>query len=122
VTELSGLSIEERAGVVLARVSGELDIAEAGSTGDRISQAVPPSATALVVDFSELQFIDSSGVAMLFSLARQLDVRRQHLRVVAPAGGLVARVLEIVEFARAAPVDRHLDEALAQVGSGASPN
>jgi anti-sigma B factor antagonist len=116
VSELAGLSVEERAGMVLARLSGELDIAEAGSTGERITGAVPASAPAVVIDLSELGFIDSSGVAMLFSLARQFDVRRQELRVVAPSGGLVARVLDLVEFRRAAPVDQDLDAALTQLG------
>jgi hypothetical protein len=37
--------------------------------------------------------------------------------VVARGGGPVARVLEIVEFNRAAPVHETLDEALAQPSS-----
>ena len=58
---------------------------------------------------SELDFIDSSGVAMLFGLVRRLSSRRQELRVVAPKGKPVARVLEIVEFERAAPVCLDVD-------------
>ena len=46
---------------------------------------------------------------MLFRLARRLGGSRQELRVVAPAGSPVARVLEIVEFARAARVDEDLE-------------
>jgi hypothetical protein len=38
--------------------------------------------------------------------------------VVAPEGGPVTRVLEIVEFDRAAPVHETLDEALAAVDGG----
>ena len=52
--DLVGLEIEERGEVVVARVSGELDIAEASHTGERIGEAVPTSARGLVVDFSEL--------------------------------------------------------------------
>ena len=111
--ELVQLEIAEQGEVVVARVTGELDIAGAPGTGERIASAVPTSARGLVVDFSELDFIDSSGIAMLFNLARQLGSRRQELRVVAPGGGPVARVLEIVEFERAAPVHGTFDEALA---------
>jgi anti-anti-sigma factor len=68
-----------------------------------------------VVDFTKLEFIDSSGIAMLFNLVRRLGARRQELRVVARGGEPVSRVLEIVEFNRAAPVHETLDEALAQV-------
>jgi anti-sigma B factor antagonist len=113
VTELVELEIEQRGETVIARVSGELDIAGAPGLGDRIHDAVPTSARTLVIDFRELDFIDSSGIAMLFALSRKLGSRRQKMRVVAPAGRPVARVLEIVEFERAAPVYQSLDEALA---------
>jgi len=110
---LVGLEIEERGDVVVARVTGELDIAGSARTGERIADAVPTSALVLVVDLMELEFIDSSGVAMLFGLARRLGSRRQQLRVAAPPGGPVSRVLEIVEFERAAPVDPDVETAVA---------
>jgi anti-anti-sigma factor len=118
--DLVQLEIEERGDLVIASVSGELDLAGAPSTGQAIGEAVPTSARTLVVDFTGLEFIDSSGIAMLFNLARRLGARRQELRVVAAGGGPVARVLEIVEFNRAAPVLETLDEALAQKSPGAS--
>jgi anti-anti-sigma factor len=114
VTDLVDVAIEERDGVVVARVTGELDIAGAPRTGDEIADAVPTTARGLVIDFSGLDFIDSSGVAMLFAIARRLAGRRQQLRVVAPDGGPVTRVLDIVEFGKAAPVLAELDKALAE--------
>jgi anti-anti-sigma factor len=115
--ELVRLEIEERDGddVVVARLTGELDISGASSTGQRIAEAVPSSARGVVVDMSELEFIDSSGISMLFELARRVGSRRQELRVVAPAGTPVARVLDIVEFERAAPVHADLDSAVAEI-------
>jgi anti-sigma B factor antagonist len=110
--ELVELEIEERGDVVVARLSGELDIAGAPGMGDRIEEAVPTSARALVVDFTTLDFIDSSGIAMLFALTRKLGSRRQQVRVVARSGKPVSRVLQIVEFDQAAPVHETLDEAL----------
>ena len=52
MTELVELEIEERGEVVVARVTGELDIAGASALGERIDDAVPTSARILVVDFS----------------------------------------------------------------------
>ena len=115
MTDLAQVETSERDGVVIARVTGELDVAGAERTGQRISDAVPNSARGLVVDFSELDFIDSSGIAMLFSRARRLGSRRQELRVVARDGRPVARVLQIVEFDRAARVHETLEEALADL-------
>ena len=71
-----------------------------------------------MVDFTDLSFIDSSGIAMLFRLVRQLSARRQVLRVVVRPGGPVARVLEIVEFERAAAVDADVGVAVAAVEDG----
>jgi anti-anti-sigma factor len=113
--DLVGVQIEQRdeEEVVVARLTGELDISAAERTGKTIADAVPSSARGVVVDMSGLEFMDSSGVSMLFSLARQVGSHRQELRVVAPEGRPVARVLQIVEFDRAAPVHETLDEALA---------
>jgi anti-anti-sigma factor len=112
--ELVGVDIERRDGgdVVVARLTGEIDISVADETGRRISEEVPSSARALVLDMSGLGFLDSSGVSMLFALVRTIASRRQELHVVAPAGTPVARVLEIVEFERAAPVHEDLGAAL----------
>ena len=116
--ELIGVQIEQRDdAVVVARLTGELDISVAEKTGRQIAEAVPSSALGVVVDMGELEFMDSSGVSMLFSLARQVWSHRQQLRVVAPPGRPVSRVLEIVEFGRAAPVREDMDAAIAAIAT-----
>ena len=117
MNDLVELHIDVQGEIVIARVTGELDIAGAPSIGERLGEAVPTSARGLVVDFSGLEFLDSSGIAMLFGLARRLNSRRQELRVVARVGEPVFRVLEIVEFDRAAPIHDTVGEALAQLSS-----
>ena len=112
MSELGQLEVREEEDVVVARVGGELDLSNSAATGDAIEAAMPPSARALVVDLSQLTFLDSSGVAMLFRLVRRVGEHRQQLHVVAPEGQAVGRVLEIVEFDRAAPVHSGLDVAL----------
>ena len=114
---LIGVQIEERGDVVLAVLTGELDLAVAEQTGRKIGASVPSSARGLVVDMTELDFMDSSGVSMLFGLARQVGSHRQELRVVAPAGRPVSRVLQIVEFERAAPVHEDADSAVAAIAT-----
>jgi anti-anti-sigma factor len=68
-----------------------------------------------------LEFMDSSGVSMLFGLARQVGSHRQQLCVVAPADRPVSRVLQIVEFGRAAPVREDVDAAVAEVATPQAP-
>ena len=115
--DLISVDIEERDDVVVVRLAGELDISVAVPTGRRITEAVPTSARGLVVDMTGLEFMDSSGVSMLFALARQVGSHRQQLRVVAPPGKPVARVLEIVEFDRAAPVHTELEQAVEEIAT-----
>jgi anti-anti-sigma factor len=113
--DLVDVKVEQRGEVVVASLAGELDLASAPRAGEQIETAVPSSARGLVVDFSELDFIDSSGIAMLFTLARRLGGRRQQLRVVTVPGEPVSRVLDLVEFGRAAPLHADLDSALAEI-------
>jgi anti-sigma B factor antagonist len=113
--DLVKLEVDQRGAVVVARVSGELDVSGASGLGEELAAAVPTSADGLVVDCTDLGFIDSSGIAMLFGLARHLASRRQQLRVVAPAGEPVSRVLELVDFERAAPVHADVDGAVAEI-------
>ena len=115
--DLIGVEIEQHDDIVVARLSGELDISVAENAGRKIADAVPSSALGVVVDMSGLEFMDSSGVSMLFSLARQVGSHRQQLRVVAPPGRPVSRVLQIVEFDRAAPVDVDVDSAVAELAT-----
>jgi len=112
MNDLVGLEIEQRDAVVIARLTGELDISVAESTGRKIAEAVPSSARGVVVDMAGLEFMDSSGVSMLFGLARQVGSHRQQLVVVAPTGRPVSRVLQIVDFDRAAPVREDVDTAI----------
>jgi anti-anti-sigma factor len=113
--DLVNLEVDQRGAVVVASLSGELDVSGASRLGDELAEAVPTSADGLVVDCTDLEFIDSSGIAMLFGLARQLASHRQQLRVVAPTGEPVARVLDLVDFKRAAPIHADLDGALAGI-------
>ena len=117
MNDLIGVEIEQKDDVVVARLSGELDISVAEPTGRKIAESVSSSALGVVVDMSALEFMDSSGVSMLFNLARQVGSHRQQLRVVAPAGRPVSRVLEIVEFDRAAPVHADVDAAVAEIAT-----
>jgi anti-anti-sigma factor len=117
MADIVSLEVEQRGEVVVAHVRGELDVSGAPKMGQRLEEAVPTSALGLVLDFGELEFIDSSGIAMLFSLVRHFDSRRQQLRVVADEGEPVARVLELVEFERAATIHRDVDSAVAEISS-----
>lgn len=117
--ELAQIEIDETPRAVVARVTGEVDISNVGPTKRRLTDAVGSSAPGLVVDLSGTTYLDSSGVYLLFELARALEARGQQLCVVAPPTTPSTRVLLITGFDRIVPVTSTVDEAVAKVGAAA---
>ena len=62
---------------VVAAVSGEIDGSNAGEVQRAVAEHVPTTARSLVIDLSQTSYIDSTGVELLFELARRLSSRRQ---------------------------------------------
>jgi anti-sigma B factor antagonist len=105
--------------VVIARISGEIDLASADTIGGELAAAVPNRALGLVLDLSGTDYLDSSGVSLMFELAERLRRRQQQLRLVVPADAPLRRVLRIVNVNRIVPTDETTDEAVAQIrGTG----
>jgi anti-anti-sigma factor len=113
VSTTADVAVERRGTAVVAHLSGEVDMTNAGYVGDELRQSVPNDAAALVVDLSGTSYIDSAAIGLLFELARRLTRRRQALRLVVPDGSPLQRVLEITEIHTAAPIHQSVDSALA---------
>ena len=105
--------------VVVARLGGEVDLSNATEVGDELTAAVPNSALGLVLDLTATEYLDSSGVHLVFELAERLRRRQQQLRIVVPAGAPIRRVLRIVELDESVPVLASVEEALAQIRDAA---
>ena len=95
--------------VIVVALAGELDASNVASARGIVDELVTDGADEiLVVDLSALEFIDSSGIALLVSLA-QADGDGITLRVVPSAALAVSRVLqltgvdEMVQYAREHP-------------------
>jgi anti-anti-sigma factor len=72
----------------------------------------------LVVDLSDITYLDSSGVAILLRLAERLQTRRRQLHLVVPRGSPVRRVLVFTGLPRVIPVEARLEDVLAQCDAG----
>ncbi|MEA2366163.1 MAG: hypothetical protein QOE69_2552 [Thermoleophilaceae bacterium] len=110
------LTIDYHGRVAVVSLAREVDIVQAQALRGRLLGAVRNEDLALVVDLSEVTYLDSVGVSILFELAERLDERQLRLAVVLPEGGLVERVLRIVNLGSVAAVHRSLADALADVG------
>ena len=117
MTALEQLELEQRGAVVVARVSGEVDLSNADSVTDRLIEATPNSTTVLVLDLSGTRYLDSSGVRMLFELAQRLRNRGQGLQLVVPDDSHVKRVLLLTEVEQVVPISSSIDEAVGEQSS-----
>jgi anti-anti-sigma factor len=64
----------ETGGVITVRVAGEVDVSSEGRLRGRLDEALQRSPARLVIDASDLTFMDSSGLAALIGAARQVPV------------------------------------------------
>ena len=79
----------------VARLSGDIDLSNVDHLAKGLDAAVANHALGLVVDLSAVTYIDSTGVRLLFRLARRLRDRQQALHLVVPEGAKIRRILEL---------------------------
>jgi anti-anti-sigma factor len=109
---LEELDIQLVRDVVLASVRGEVDLSNVPSVRERLVGAVPNTASGMVLDLSGTDYLDSSGVGLIFELAERLGSRGQKLRLVVPDDSVIKRVLVLTQVEQVAPIFVSVDAAL----------
>jgi len=99
---------------------GELDIARVGEFRTALSDAAREGA-AVVVDLSQVSFIDSSGLGALVELHNRLRRSRRQLAVIAPEGSATAVLLDLAGLRGRLPTSETRGAALAALSSSANP-
>jgi anti-anti-sigma factor len=110
---LAALQISSVDGTPLARISGEVDASNARQFTSQLTDSVPNTAMGLVIDLTETEYLDSSGVKMLFAVADALNRRQQQLRLVAAPESFIADVLAAVNLGDWAESHASVSEAMA---------
>jgi anti-sigma B factor antagonist len=113
VSTAAEVSVELNGATVVARLTGEVDMANATYVHDELLRSVPNDAVALVIDLGPTRYLDSAAIALLFDIARRLGTRRQALRLVMPPDSPLERVLTLTEMGSVAPIHETLASALA---------
>ncbi len=84
---------------------GEIDIAAAPKLRADLDDAVASDDADLVVDCTDLTFIDSSGLSVLLAVVRELQASGRGLRVV-NASNAVVRVIQVAGVTETLRVDQ----------------
>jgi anti-anti-sigma factor len=106
-------SSDERA--VVARVSGEVDLSNAEHIAQVILDATPNHSVALVLDLSELDYLDSAGIQMIYQMRESLRARGQLLRMVIPSTSATGDALGLASVTRFIETVETVDEALGEL-------
>jgi anti-anti-sigma factor len=104
--------------VEVLEVTGEIDIASASRLMTGLNETVGDCDKPVVVDLSEVDFMDSTGLALLLNAHRRLARRDQGFAIVC-GGGPVRRVFEITDMVGTLNVHADRDAATtAAIGEG----
>jgi len=109
---LRSFGIELRQGCAVVVAAGEIDLTTAPALR-HVLDAASREATRVVLDFSLVTFIDSSGLAVLLDAYKHRRLGHQISLCLGSTGKIVRRVLEITHINTMLPTYDTLAEALA---------
>ncbi len=113
--EASAAQLED--GIRVVAVRGELDLSTAPDLEGPLEDAIEAGDASVIVDLSECEFIDSTGIALIVRAWQQLDRGAegggQGRVVICSYNDQVRRVLEITGLELSIPIHSTRDEALA---------
>ncbi len=100
---LAQIVSEQRAGRVTIHLRGEIDLSNADDLQTRIERLVG-NCPVVVVDLTEIHYIDSQGLRLLSRLATRLAADDATLALVAPPESVARDVLDITRMSDDIPV------------------
>jgi anti-sigma B factor antagonist len=109
--------VDERTHVIALR--GELDVSTVPALAEPLRQAIAIGKTAVVIDLSELTFLDSTGLMVLLNGLRRI-IRQGGRLVIACANPTVLRLFEITGTETTFAIVGSREAALTNVRDGGS--
>jgi anti-anti-sigma factor len=79
-------------------LSGEIDLANAAAVEDELRAAVSNQPATVSVDLTNLTYVDSAGIRILFTLASRLQALRIVLELIVPLDSPTRRLIEVSGF------------------------
>jgi anti-anti-sigma factor len=104
MTPLARCTFEHSDTECTVRIHGEIDTSNAASLEDEISSQVTNGLIGLVLDLTNVGYLDSAGIRMLFALDQRCRERQQRCTIAIADQHLVRRVLTIAGVDRTLPV------------------
>ena len=103
---------EQHQDVAVLSVHGEIDLGTAPALREVLLPVLEHQTGPVVVDLSEVAFMDSTGVHVLVDTLRRLEPQNRRLAIVCREGGQVHRLLALVGLLDALTVHRSRESAV----------
>ena len=100
MSQLAELRVELHDSLLHARLSGEVDMSNAEELREAIAAATPNDALGVILDLSEVIYLDSAGIHLIYRLRDSLATRAQGLRLAIPPDSLVNDTLRLAGIER----------------------
>ena len=112
--KLADIRFSDLERVVIARLTGEIDLSNAEAIEGAIAEVTPNHALALILDVSALDYLDSAGIHLIYKLREKLRARGQMLRLVIPADSPANDALRLAGVSRNIDTAESVEAALAE--------
>jgi anti-sigma B factor antagonist len=101
--------------VVIASIQGEIDMSNASELGEAIGRNLTNEELALVLDLTDCEYLDSTGIHLIYELHDRLRNRGQNIRVVIAPGAMIGEALRLADVPRAVGAAETVEAALASL-------
>jgi anti-anti-sigma factor len=118
---LADMQLSLHEGLLLVRLSGEIDSSNSAELRTAITEATPNDAHGVVLDLTSVDYLDSAGIHLLFRLRESLRARSQGLRVVVPPASMVTDALRLAGVKEVVELDDTVEQAIAQLRASVKP-
>lgn len=105
------LDVSERGGIAVLAIKGEIDVATAPPLRDKLLALVNDGSERVIVDLSNVDFLDSTGLGVLVSVMKRLRTTGGDLRLICTKTHLL-KVFEITGLTSVFEIFDTLDAAI----------
>jgi anti-sigma B factor antagonist len=119
--KLADVQFSDHERVVVARLTGEIDLSNADSIERAIAEATPNHVLGLILDVSALDYLDSAGIHLIYKLREKLRARGQTLRLVIPPESPANDALRLAGVSRNVDTAETLEAAMAEFATESAP-
>jgi anti-sigma B factor antagonist/stage II sporulation protein AA (anti-sigma F factor antagonist) len=115
MTEPTILEASVRDGILVVRLEGEIDLSNSRELRASLLREMSNSLLGLIIDLTDVTYLDSAGIRAIFELREDLDTRGQEIRLVVPRTSIVATALDLVDARGSVGIFSDTEAALDEV-------